>query len=81
MILDGEESNLISTVEAALIRAYLPLWNTAVDGFGNHDPGSGRYDQAPSEWDTLHPGRSWAMKLRGRAPSYENIVAKIARTL
>ncbi|HET6516514.1 MAG TPA: Eco29kI family restriction endonuclease [Thermodesulfovibrionales bacterium] len=46
MILKGEESSMITIVEAALIRRYRPLWNTAVDGFGNHDPGSGRYDQA-----------------------------------
>jgi len=49
MILKGEESSMITIVEAALIKEYRPLWNTVVDGFGNHDPGSGRYDQAKSE--------------------------------
>jgi len=39
MILEGKESDLIGTVEAALIRKYQPIWNTLIDGFGNHDPG------------------------------------------
>lgn len=62
IILEGSESDLISTVEAALIRKYLPLWNSIIDGFGNHDPGKGRYNQAKSDWDVCHPGRSWAVK-------------------
>lgn len=81
MILKGEESSMITIVEAALIRKYRPLWNTVVDGFGNHDPGSGRYDQAKSEWDVLHPGRNWAEKLRGKSPDLEEIKAKIKKTL
>ncbi|MDR0670086.1 MAG: Eco29kI family restriction endonuclease [Treponema sp.] len=40
------------------------LWNIVVDGFGNHDPGSGRYNQQISSWDTIHPGRNWAKKLQ-----------------
>ena len=54
MILNGVETDLISAVESELIRTYTPLWNTVVDGFGNHDPGKGRYNQARSEWDVLH---------------------------
>ena len=57
MILEGKESDLIGTVEAALIRTYQPIWNTLIDGFGNHDPGKGRYEQAKSDWDVCHPGR------------------------
>ncbi|MBI4849930.1 MAG: Eco29kI family restriction endonuclease [Nitrospirae bacterium] len=81
MILNGEESSMITIVEAALIRKYRPLWNTIVDGFGNHDPGSGRYDQAKSEWDILHPGRSWAEKLKGKSPNLEGIKIKIKKAL
>lgn len=76
MILSGEESDLISTIEAHLIRRYQPLWNVAIDGFGNHDPGKGRYNQAPSEWDTLHPGRVWATRLTGNPPLIEKIEVK-----
>jgi len=81
MILGGFESDLIGPVEAALIRKYKPLWNTVVDGFGNHDPGAGRYNQARSEWDILHPGRLWAERLTGVSPSLENVIVKIRRAL
>ena len=65
IILTGYERDLIVPIEATLIRLYSPLWNSHIDGFGNHDPGSGRYDQSPSEWDIIHPGRPWAERLRG----------------
>lgn len=77
VILEEEMSDVIVTVESALIRKYRPLWNAVIDGFGNHDPGKGRYDQQPSEWDTLHPGRSWVEKLQGELRDRDDIVAKI----
>ena len=78
MILTGTESDLITAIEAQLIRRYTPLWNCAVDGFGNHDPGGGRYDQARSEWDVLHPGRSWVDRLaKAVHPRLEDIISKI----
>lgn len=52
--------------ESLLIAKFSPLWNTLVDGFGNHDPGSGRYEGLCSRWDVLHPGRAWAAKCRQR---------------
>ncbi len=79
MILVGDEADLIGIVEAALIRKYNPLWNSYIDGFGNHDPGSGRYNQAKSEWDVLHPGRGWADKLRGNAPTTAEVTEKVKR--
>ena len=54
----------IPTAEEAIIRHYRPLWNQALDGFGNHPQGSGRVQGERSWWDTLHPGRAWAMELR-----------------
>jgi len=55
--------------EALLIETFRPLWNIAVDGFGNHDPGSGRHEGKNSSWDVLHPGRSWATRLKpGKSP-------------
>lgn len=77
MVLDGDEAGLIGPVEAALIKKFQPLWNTVIDGFGNHTPGEGRFDQAGSGWDVLHPGRAWAQRCRGKAPSYDYLVAKI----
>lgn len=60
---------------------YTPLWNTVVDGFGNHDPGADRYNQARSEWDALHPGRPWADRLTGASPSLEHVMAKVRHAL
>ena len=76
MILEGAAVDIIGTVEAALIRQYKPIWNSCIDGFGNHDPGSGRYDQAKSEWDILHPGRVWANRLRGEHPTVKEVRKK-----
>jgi len=77
VVLPTEQSDLICTLEAALIRKYNPLWNSFIDGFGNHDPGKGRYNQAKSEWDVLHEGRKWADKLQGEAPVMEMILNKV----
>jgi hypothetical protein len=77
MVLDEDESGIIGPVEAGLIRKFEPLWNTVIDGFGNHTPGAGRFDQARSGWDVLHPGRTWAERCRGQAPEYKDLVAKI----
>lgn len=54
----------IPLAEALLIERFSPLWNQILDGFGNHDPGKGRYNQQRSLWDTLHPGREWAERLQ-----------------
>lgn len=48
--------------ESLLIQRHRPVWNSVIDGFGNHDPGAGRRKGARPSWDTLHPGRSWADK-------------------
>lgn len=77
MILVGIEGDLVVPVEARLIRNFKPVWNSVVDGFGNHDPGSGRYNQAKSGWDVLHPGRPWADKLTGIAPDREALIKKV----
>jgi hypothetical protein len=76
MILEDAAADMIGTVEASLIRQYKPIWNCCIDGFGNHDPGSGRYDQAKSDWDILHPGRAWAERLRGQHPTQKEIKKK-----
>ncbi|MCG7571601.1 MULTISPECIES: Eco29kI family restriction endonuclease [Pseudoalteromonas] len=64
MIIPVDMSAIIPVVESMLINKYRPIWNTQIDGFGNHDPGKGRYEQARSAWDRKHPGRKWADKLQ-----------------
>lgn len=76
VVFQDQEADLISTVKAAMIRKYNPLWNSHIDGFGNHDPGKGRYEQAKSEWDVLHPGRIWADRLKGTPPDENKVEEK-----
>jgi len=77
VIFEDAGSDMIGTIEAALIKLNMPLWNTGVDGFGNHDPGRGRYRQARSDWDVLHPGRRWSIKCKGKARARQEILNDI----
>lgn len=54
----------ITMAERFLLEHYKPIWNVVLDGFGNHDPGSGRHKGEITWWDALHPGRPWAVKLQ-----------------
>ncbi len=67
--------------EALLISMFAPLWNQIVDGFGNHDPGAGRYNQQRSPWDELHPGRPWAARLKPNSRSEAEILKSILNFL
>lgn len=67
----------ISLGEALIIQRFRPLWNQVVDGFGNHDPGNGRYGGRRPAWDELHPGRSWAAKCQPPKLTKEQIVDAI----
>lgn len=68
--------------ESLVIQRFEPLWNVVVDGFGNHDPGSGRLRQQRSAWDTIHPGRAWAARLmQPHRYSEAQIVDHIERAL
>ncbi|MGW5043873.1 Eco29kI family restriction endonuclease [Streptomyces griseoluteus] len=53
----------VSLAEQVMIQRFTPVWNTVVDGFGNHAPGGGRDKQARPPWDELHPGRTWAQSM------------------
>jgi hypothetical protein len=63
--------------ETLLISAFRPVWNLVLDGFGNHDPGSGRYGQLRSPWDVLHPGRHWALKCREPSDTAEELAKRV----
>jgi Eco29kI restriction endonuclease len=78
MIFEDSSSDMIGTIEAALIQWHRPLWNTTLDGFGNHDPGRGRYQQAKSDWDVIHAGRAWAEKCLGTPNAENQIFERIA---
>ena len=67
--------------ESLLIERLSPIWNVLIDGFGNHDPGGGRRNQAKSRWDVLHPGREWASKLPENEDDADAIMQLLAETL
>ena len=66
----------ITLAERFLIDHFRPVWNTVIEGFGNHDPGSGRRNMRRPYWDIIHPGRPWAAKLKA-AQTLEEIVRLI----
>ena len=67
--------------ESLLINRHMPLWNTEVDGFGNHDPGAGRHKGKVSRWDVLHGGRGWVERLQPRGETIPQIEQDIAEYL
>lgn len=67
----------IPLAESLLIEQLRPLWNQALDGFGNHDPGNGRKDQKRSPWDAVHPGRAWAVKLKPSKVSADTLLERL----
>jgi hypothetical protein len=62
--------------ESLLIARFNPLWNTLIDGFGNHNPGRGRHAGRRPRWDVLHPGRSWAERCQERSETAEQIASE-----
>jgi hypothetical protein len=49
--------------EQVLLHKFRPVWNSVVDGFGNHPPGRGRRNMRRPRWDIIHRGRAWALEL------------------
>ncbi|UNK78217.1 Eco29kI family restriction endonuclease [Sphingopyxis granuli] len=64
--------------ESLLIARFRPIWNRALDGFGNHDPGRGRYNGLRPLWDHLHPGRGWATRCAVRTETIPEIEQRLA---
>ena len=69
----------ISLAERSLVEHFRPVWNTVVDGFGNHDPGKGRVNMRRPRWDVVHPGRHWATRLRA-SENAEDIIRALDRS-
>lgn len=67
--------------ESLLISKFSPVWNVLIDGFGNHDPGRGRYKGLRPRWDVLHPGRAWALKCEARVETSEQVSSDIVARL
>ncbi len=63
--------------ENMLIETFKPVWNRAIDGFGNKDPGTRRATQFRSPWDVLHPGRSFTHKLAQSPATPELLLRRV----
>ncbi|MDM9645561.1 Eco29kI family restriction endonuclease [Rhizobium sp. S163] len=63
--------------ENMLIETFKPVWNRAIDGFGNKDPGRRRATQYKSPWDVLHPGRKAMEKLADSGITPEFLTARV----
>jgi Eco29kI restriction endonuclease len=74
------EPNFVGSAESILIDHYKPIWNRLIPGFGIHTPGSGRAKQACSDWDSLHPGRKFAIGLP-KGNSTEALMERIKQFL
>lgn len=77
MIFEGAADAMIASVEAALIARHRPLWNSVIDGFGNHNPGKKRITGMLSQWDALHPGRKWAEGMVGGRPNVSRLTERV----
>lgn len=71
----------IPLAESMLIERYKPVWNRILDGFGNHDPGKGRYQGMMPQWDCLHPGRKWAERLQPCATTSDQLALRVQEYL
>ena len=71
----------IPLAESMLIERFVPVWNRVLDGFGNHDPGSGRHSGKMPQWDCVHPGRSWAKKLQPCAVTADELEKRVIEFL
>lgn len=67
----------IALGENAMIRAFKPLWNVAMDGFGNNPLGKGRKDQALSSWDVLHERRDLPEGLPSPKVTQDEMVERV----
>jgi hypothetical protein len=65
----------VPLAEAMAIRNDRPPWNEVLPGFGIHAPGSGRSQQRRSQWDQLHAGRGFAMRLPENGQTAEELAA------
>jgi hypothetical protein len=63
--------------ENMLIESFKPLWNRAIDGFGNNAPGKNRETQFLSPWDVLHPGRKAFKKAKDSGLTREFLLERI----
>ena len=70
------QSGWETTAEDYLIHLFRPIWNSETDilyGLGKHGDDAITRANKRSPWDTLHPGRAWAVATKEDARSVERM--------
>jgi hypothetical protein len=76
------QSGWEKSAEDYLISLFRPIWNSEVDilyGLGKHGDNAEVRANKRSPWDTLHPGRAWAVATKEDGRSRERIAADLER--
>lgn len=75
------QSGMQAAVEEFLIRLFRPIWNKEIKvafGIGKHGDAATTRANKRSPWDTMHPGRKWALLTTEDQVARKDIEAKIA---
>jgi hypothetical protein len=78
------QSGYQDTAENFLIDFFRPIWNSETRicfGLGKHGDSAGTRANKRSPWDTLHPGRTWALPLAEDQKPKTQIFLEIAEHL
>lgn len=74
------QSGMQVAVEEFMIRLFRPIWNKSVGvchGLGKHGDSAMTRANKRSPWDTMHPGRKWALDTKANQSERHDIVARI----
>ena len=74
------QSGMQAAVEDFMIRLFQPIWNKEIKicfGLGKHGDSSETRKNKRSPWDTMHPGRKWAVATETDQMARSEIEAKI----
>ena len=75
------QSGWETAAEDYLIHLFRPIWNSETNivyGLGKHGDSATTRANKRSPWDTLHPGRGWAVATLEDAKSVDQIDAELA---
>jgi hypothetical protein len=75
------QSGWETAAEDYLIHLFKPIWNSEIDilyGLGKHGDSAETRGNKRSPWDTLHPGRKWAVDTKEDAKTPEKIERELS---
>lgn len=75
------QTGMQAAVEDFMIRLFRPIWNKEIKicfGLGKHGDSASTRANKRSPWDTMHPGRKWAVATKADQMSRKEIESRIA---